>query len=173
MHSNFETKKRIALRIMLNTVNHDTLWHFSEIRFKKKILLFNRGYRVHKCLLIQFFNGKSQLASELYQFLHILQYILSFFQLSVDFSKARPFWIDSEYETTRVYKLSCLDTNLTCWARFCPQLSRLLLHNSALPHVKILFCFFEVITTWVLPELCGCLLLVGDVFGGLSQDGVG
>ena len=40
---------------------------------------------------------------ELYQFLHILQYILCILQHPVDFSKPRPFWIDLAYETTHVY----------------------------------------------------------------------
>ena len=45
---------------------------------------------------------------ELYQFLHILQYILCILQHPVDFSKPRPFRIDLAHETTHVYKFSCL-----------------------------------------------------------------
>ena len=61
---------------------------------------------------IRFLKVKNQLVSELYQFLHILQYILGIIQHPDDFSKARPFWIDLEHETTHVYKFSCLDEHL-------------------------------------------------------------
>ena len=49
---------------------------------------------------------------ELYQFVHILRYILCIIEHPDDFSKPRPFWIDLEHENTHVYKFSCLDPNL-------------------------------------------------------------
>ena len=91
-------------------------WYFAaflrnRIFFKRKLFLY--GFTVHKCPRVPFLNGKSQLVSELYQFLPKLQYILCILQHPVDFSKARPFWIDLEYETTHVYKFSCLGPHLT------------------------------------------------------------
>ena len=46
MHANFETKKRITLRIMLNTVNHDILWYSSETWFflKESSFLMDAEY---------------------------------------------------------------------------------------------------------------------------------
>ena len=57
---------------------------------------------------------------ELYQFLHILQYILCILQHPVDFSKPGPFWIDLAHETTHAYKFSCLVPNVKLEAFFCP-----------------------------------------------------
>ena len=71
---------------MLNTVNRDISWHFSETWF---------------------FLHRTFFESELYHFFHILQYILCIIQRPDDFSKAQPFWIDLGYEPTYVYKLVC------------------------------------------------------------------